>query len=73
MARGAARGVTDYDQPPGKQSVADDPRFAVIPARVLDLDRHALKDDCGILEIQTPLGDGARALRRVEGDAHRLL
>ena len=38
-------------QPPGQQSIADDPLFAVIPPRVVDLDRNALKDDCDIFEI----------------------
>ena len=73
VTRSAARGVTDYDQPAGQQSIADDPRFAVSPARVFDLDRYAFEDDYGVFKIQASLGEGACALRRVEGDAHWLL
>jgi len=73
MARSAARGVTDYDKPTGEHSIANDPRFGVIPTHVLDLDGHAFEDDCSVFEIQAPLGESACALRRVEGDAHQLL
>jgi hypothetical protein len=47
--------------------------LAIVSARVPDLDRHALKDDSGVLEIQTAFRQRLRPLGGIEGHARRLL
>ena len=70
---GGPRRVSDYDQSTSEQAIADDARFTVIPAPVLDLNRSACEDDRRVFEVEPTLMECLFALRWIEGNAHRLL
>ena len=55
VARCAPRGVANYDETAGQQAVANDAAFAVVLARVFDLDRGALEDNVCVLKVQPPI------------------
>ena len=61
------------DNPTRQQAVTDDAFLAVLPPSVLDLDRDTAKDQGGVREIQSTLGQRLGALDRIEGDPHGLL
>jgi len=69
----ATRGVANHNDPAVKDAKADDPRLAVIPACVFDLERCARENKCRILEVESTLGKGGCSLPRIECDYHGLL
>jgi len=69
----ATRRVANYHHAPGKQTVADDADFTIVPARIFDLKREAGENELRVLKVQTPLTQGGRALAGIEGYAHGLL
>jgi hypothetical protein len=69
----ATRRVAHYNDPSMKDTKADDSRFAVIPARIRDLESRAGKDKCRILKVESALSKGGRSFPRIEGDCHTLL
>ena len=56
VARCTARGVANYNETPGQQAVANDAAFAIVLARVFDLDRDALEDDDCVFKVQPSIG-----------------
>jgi hypothetical protein len=54
----ATRCVTHYNDPSVKDTKADDSRLSVTPARILDLESRAGKDNYGILKVETALSKG---------------
>jgi hypothetical protein len=69
----ATRRVADHNDPSAKNTKADDSRFAVIPACILDLKRLAGKDVCRILKVESALSESVCSFLRIEGDGHWLL
>jgi hypothetical protein len=69
----ATRRVADHYDPTVKDVKTDDSRFAVAPARVLDPERRARKDNCRILEVESTLSEGGCSLSRIECNYHGLL
>jgi len=49
------RSIPNDDHASFEMAVADHPAFALVPARVFDLDCNASKDDVGIREVETSL------------------
>lgn len=73
MAIRATRRVANHNDPSVKDTKADDSRFAVIPARILDLEPRASKNKCRILKVESAFSKGGCSFPRIEGDCHRLL
>jgi hypothetical protein len=73
VASRAAPDVPNYDQASLEMSVTDDPRFAIVFACVLDLNRNACEHRIGVAEIETSFRQGLSTLGRIEGDARELL
>jgi hypothetical protein len=69
----ATRRVANHNDPSVKDAKADDSRFAVIPACVLDFERCAREYKCRILEVESTLSKGGCSLPWIECDYHRLL
>lgn len=69
----ATRRVANHNDPSVEDTKADDSRFAVVPADILDFERRAGKDNCRILEVQTAFSKGGRPFLRIEGNCHELL
>ena len=70
VARCASRRVPDHDETAGQQAIANDAALAVVPARILDLDRSALENNGRVFKVQPSIGQCARTFDRVEGNAH---
>jgi len=70
VANRATRGVADHYEPAAEQTKAEDSVFTIVLALVLDLDRDAVEDSIGVLEVQTPLSQRALALGRIVCYAH---
>ena len=66
----ATRRVPNDYQSVFQASVADDSTFAVVLARVFDLDRRPFEDDQGILEVETALYERLLSLGWIVGQAH---
>src|SRR5258708_2672011 len=73
VASCAPRGIADHDETAGQQAITNGATLAVVLAQVLNLDRNALEDNGGVLEIQPAISQSACTLDWVEGDAHWLL
>jgi hypothetical protein len=69
----ATRRVANHNNPSVKDTKADDSRFAIIPAPILDLERRASKDKCCIPKIESAFSKGGCSFPRIEGDCHKLL
>lgn len=69
----ATRRVANHNDPSVKDTKADDSRFAVIPASVLDFERCAREYKCCVVEVEPTFGKGGCSLPRIECDYHRLL
>ena len=52
---GAPRCVPDYDQSTSEQAIADNARFTVVPARVLELNRGTSEDNRCVFEVEPTL------------------
>ena len=73
VASSAPRRIADHDETAGQQAMTNDATLAVVLAQVLDLDRNALEDNGGVLEIKPAISKSPCTLDWVEGDAHWLL
>jgi hypothetical protein len=69
----ATRRVANHDDPSVKDTKADDSRFAVIPAYVLDFERCTREYQCRVPEVESTFSKGGCSLARIESDYHRLL
>ena len=70
VANRATRGISNDYHPIFKSAVADDSAFAVVLARVVDLDCGSLEDDQGIFEVEAALLERPLSLGRIEGQTH---
>ena len=66
----ATRRVPNDYQSVFQTSVADESTFAVVLARVFDLDCRSFKDDHGIFEVETALDKRLLSLGWIVGQAH---
>ena len=73
VANRATRGIADHHEAACQQTEAEDAAFAIVLACVLNLDRHALKDRFGVLEVQAPFGQCPFAFCGIVGDAHNII
>jgi hypothetical protein len=69
----ATRRVANHNDPTVEDTEADDSRFAVVSAHILDLERRTSKDKCRILKVQTAFSKGGCPFPRIEGNCHALL
>lgn len=72
VAGGTSDGVADHDQSAHQYPKTNDPLLTVRKPQIFQLHSDALKDDCGILEIQTPLVQRTVTLCWIVGDTHLL-
>ena len=70
MANRATRGISDHHHPAAKETHAQDPGLAVIPAPILNLQRQAREHQSGIFKVQAARGERTGALGRILGEAH---
>ena len=70
MAIRATRRVAHHDKTFIEQTKADDPRLAIVPALIFNLEGGPREDVSGVFEVQTTLRKGEIALGLVVGDAH---
>ena len=69
----ATRRIANDDNPTMEQTKADNSRFAVVPAVVLDFKRRSRENELRVLEVKPALGKGGCLLGRIERDWHELL
>jgi hypothetical protein len=53
------RGIADHDETAGQQAITNDATLTIVHAQVLNVDRNALEDDGGVLEIQPAISQSA--------------
>ena len=70
VAYSATRSVSDDDQTIGEPAVADHSAFAIILARIFNLDVRTLEDGGGVREIEAAITQRLQPLGWIEADMH---